>query len=181
MENLTFQGEAMNASLEGMLIVEQFLHDNYQFRRNMLNGKVEFLRCAGSNQQAELECATKTGEDQKPQYRPLTQQALNSIILHAKREDICEGKNPRQDIQEYMEQKDMAQLVTACFRKPKDEETVKPLNCTQMLSLIQHEYPSLVINRSTRVYLGLAMKELGYDAVHYGNVPHYKAIPQKAA
>ena len=100
MENLTFQGEAMNASLEGMLIVEQFLHDNYQFRRNMLNGKVEFLRCAGSNQQAELECATKTGEDQKPQYRPLTQQALNSIILHAKREDICEGKNPKQDIQE---------------------------------------------------------------------------------
>ena len=146
MENLTFQGEAMNASLEGMLIVEQFLHDNYQFRRNMLNGKVEFLRCAGSNQQAELECATKTGEDQKPQYRPLTQQALNSIILHAK-----------------------------------DEETVKPLNCTQMLSLIQHEYPSLVINRSTRVYLGLAMKELGYDSVHYGNVPFYKAVPLKAA
>ena len=83
--------------------------------------------------------------------------------------------------QNYLEQKDMAQLVTACFRKPNDDEKVKPLNCTQMLSLMQRDYPSLVINRSARVYLGLAMKELGYDTVHYGNVPFYKAVPQKAA
>ena len=101
MEKLTIQGEAMNASLEGILIAEQFLHDNYQFRRNVLNGKVEFLRIAG-NKQEELECATKTGEGLEPQFRPLTQQALNSIILHAKHEDICEGKNPKQDIQEYI-------------------------------------------------------------------------------
>jgi predicted P-loop ATPase len=83
--------------------------------------------------------------------------------------------------QNYMEQKDMAQLVTACFRKPNDNETVKPLNCTQMLTLMQQEYPTLTISRSARVYLGLAMKELGYDVVHYGNVPFYKAVPQKVA
>ena len=83
--------------------------------------------------------------------------------------------------QNYMEQKDMAQLVTVCFRKPNDNETVKPLNCTQMLTLMQREYPTLTISRSARVYLGLAMKELGYDVVHYGNVPFYKAVPQKVA
>ena len=413
MENLTFQGEAMNASLEGMLIVEQFLHDNYLFRRNVLNGKVEFLRVA-VNKQAELECATKTGEGLEPQYRPLTQQALNSIILHAKREDICEGKNPKQDIQEYinseevpafdpikayldnlpqwdgqnhvaqlfsripgisseqlaflsiwfrstvahwlqmdtlhgnecvptligsqgcgkttflrrllplslrqyyldhlnlsnkfdkemaltnnllvnldeldavrpsqqaalkqllsknkvngrkiygdsqddrpryasftattnnphpltdatgsrryiclmipdgqfidndgeidygqlyaqvlyelreqkapywfnndevkriqelnqeyMEQKDMAEVITACFRKPKEGEVVKAINGTDMLKLIQKEYPSIPSNHSTKIHLGFAMKELGYEHSKTGNVVYYKAVPMK--
>ena len=36
-------GEAMNATLETTLAVEQFLNENYLFRRNMLNGKVEFV------------------------------------------------------------------------------------------------------------------------------------------
>ena len=81
----------------------------------------------------------------------------------------------------FQEQKDMALIVSACFRKPNEGEEVKPLNCTQMLSLMQNDFPSLAINRSTRIYLGLAMKELGYDSVHYGNVPFYKAVPLKAA
>ena len=36
-------GEALGASQEGVLAVEQFLHDNYLFRRNELSGRVEFL------------------------------------------------------------------------------------------------------------------------------------------
>ena len=35
-------GEAVDASLETTLAIEQFLNDNYLFRRNVLNGKVEF-------------------------------------------------------------------------------------------------------------------------------------------
>ena len=406
-KELLVKGEALNASMEGALVTEQFLQDHYLFRRNLLNGKVEFV--------------TKSAADDMPadgdqRWRPLTEAALNSIILRAKREDICEGGNPKGDIQllvqseevraydpigdylnhlpqwdghnyvadlfgrlpgisteqaaflatwlrstvahwlqmdmlhgnecvptligaqgcgkttflrrllpphlrqyymdhlnlsnkfdkemaltnnllvnldeleairpsqhaalkqtlskskvngrpiygasqedraryasfvattnnphpltdatgsrryicltipqgqyidnvgdinyeqlyaqvlhelrelntpywfnndevariqqlnqNYMEQKDMAQLVTVCFRKPNDNETVKPLNCTQMLTLMQREYPTLTISRSARVYLGLAMKELGYDVVHYGNVPFYKAVPQKVA
>ena len=41
-KNLTANGEAMNASLVKTLAAEQFLNDNYLFRRNVLNGKVEF-------------------------------------------------------------------------------------------------------------------------------------------
>ena len=87
-EKLCVNGEAMNASLEGMLEVEQFLSENYLFRRNILNGKTEF--------------ATK-GTDGQPQadYRPLTQEALNSIILRAKRLEIAEG-NPKTDIVEHI-------------------------------------------------------------------------------
>ena len=35
--------EAVQASNGGLLAAEQFLQDNYLFRRNVLNGKVEFV------------------------------------------------------------------------------------------------------------------------------------------
>ena len=82
------EGEALQASVVSALAAEQFLNSHYAFRRNMLNGKVEF--------------APKEEAEQEPMFRPLTQQALNSIILRAKREDICEGRNPKSDIVEYL-------------------------------------------------------------------------------
>ena len=94
-KELLIQGEAMNASTEGMLAVEQFLNDNYLFRRNVLNGKVEF--------------STKPPEGVKPMFRPLTQQALNSIVLKAKREEIGEKGSPKTDIQEYINSEDVCQ------------------------------------------------------------------------
>ena len=81
-------GGALNAPVFSALAAEQFLTENYCFRRNLLNGKVEF--------------ATKSADGQASAYRPLTQEALNSIILRAKREDICEGSNPKTDIVEFI-------------------------------------------------------------------------------
>ena len=81
-------GGALNAPVVSALATEQFLTENYCFRRNLLNGKVEF--------------ATKSADGQASAYRPLTQEALNSIILRAKREDICEGSNPKTDIVEFI-------------------------------------------------------------------------------
>jgi predicted P-loop ATPase len=81
-------GEAINAALVSVLAAEHFLNERYSFRRNVLSGKVEFT--------------TKSAKGQETAYRPLTQEALNSIILQAKREDICEGANPKADIVEYI-------------------------------------------------------------------------------
>ena len=81
-------GGALNAPVVSALAAEQFLTENYCFRRNLLNGKVEF--------------ATRQSDGQPSAYRPLTQEALNSIILRAKREDICEGSNPKTDIVEFI-------------------------------------------------------------------------------
>ena len=86
-KELLINGEAMNASLEGMLAVEEFLCANYLFRRNVLNGKIEFATLKDGNQTSD--------------YRTLTQEALNSIILRAKRQEIAEG-NPKTDIMEYI-------------------------------------------------------------------------------
>ena len=68
MQNTIVNGEAMTASQENVLVVEQFLTENYLFRRNILNGKVEFAKKA-------------EGDNAEPAYRPLTQEALNSIVL----------------------------------------------------------------------------------------------------
>ena len=101
-KELTIQGEALGASRETTLAIEQFLNDNYLFRRNVLNGKVEFLRPDGSKR-AELERLTKPAED----YRPLTQEALNSIIRRAKKEDICEKGSPKTEIVEFVHSEDV--------------------------------------------------------------------------
>ena len=81
----------------------------------------------------------------------------------------------------YMEQKDMAEIVTACFRKPEENETVKPLNSSQMLKLIQAKFPSLKSDHSTRIHLGQAMKELGYERTEWSHVAYYKVVPLLSA
>ena len=84
-KNLTIHGETLAASQEGTLAAEQFLQEHYFFRRNVLSGKVEFA------------VVPSKGE---PQYRVLTQEALNSIIIRAKREEICEKGSPKTEITE---------------------------------------------------------------------------------
>ena len=39
---MTTTGEALAASQEVTLVIEQFLNENYRFQLNVLNGKVEF-------------------------------------------------------------------------------------------------------------------------------------------
>ena len=81
----------------------------------------------------------------------------------------------------YMEQKDIAEIVSVCFRKPEEGEKVKALNSAQILQMIQSEYPSVKSNRSTQIHLGLAMKELGIDHLLYNNKRLYKIVPLKSA
>ena len=91
-------GGAMNASLETTLVIEQFLNDNYLFRRNVLNGKVEFTT---------KPAIESDGGPQTPVFRPLTQEALNSIIRRAKKEGICEKGSPKTEIVEFVHSEDV--------------------------------------------------------------------------
>ena len=92
-------GEAMNAALETTLAVELFLNENYAFRRNVLNGKVEFME----KPNGETECTTLSDEV----WRPLTQEALNSIIRRAKKEQVCEKGSPKTEIMEFVHSDDV--------------------------------------------------------------------------
>ena len=90
-EKLLIQGESLQKPVGKTLAAELFLNTRYHLRRNVLNGKLEF--------------APKTADE--PSFRPLTQLALNSIILQAKREAICGDENPKSDIVEYVNSEDV--------------------------------------------------------------------------
>ena len=51
-KNVLIKGEALQASVVSALAAEQFLNDNYLFRRNVLNGKVEFSVWPSDGQEA---------------------------------------------------------------------------------------------------------------------------------
>ena len=82
------------ASQEATLAIELFLNENYHFRRNTLNGKVEFQ-------------AKPNGEAECDVFRPLTKAALNSIVIRAKREQILEKGSPKTEITEYVESEEV--------------------------------------------------------------------------
>lgn len=83
--------------------------------------------------------------------------------------------------QEFMEQKDIAEIVEICFRKPMEGESAKVMSSSMLLEMIQKEYPSIEITHSNKIRLGRTMKSLGYESVDHSNVPFYKVVPVRAA
>ena len=95
--------------------------------------------------------------------------------------DIAEVTRIQQLNQEFMEQKDIAEIVEICFRKPKDGESAKTMSSSMLLEMIQKEYPSIEITHSNKIRVGRVMKSLGYESVDHSNVPFYKVVLVKAA
>ena len=83
--------------------------------------------------------------------------------------------------QNYLEQKDIAEMVEVCFRKPKEGEAAKMMNSKMLLKQIQKDYPSVEINHGNKVRIGKAMSSLGYESADRSNVPFYKVVPVKVA
>ena len=81
----------------------------------------------------------------------------------------------------YMQQKDIAEMVKACFRKPGDGEKVKSLSTTEMLEMIRDEYPNVSVTTKAKVELGRALVSLNYERKEHSHVAYYKAIPLRAA
>ena len=83
--------------------------------------------------------------------------------------------------QNYLAQKDIADIIGICFRKPEPGEQPQSMNCERRLQIITKEYPSVKATHGTKVYLGKAMRALGFESTDCGHVAHYKVIPLKAA
>jgi predicted P-loop ATPase len=123
----------------------------------------------------EGKCIDNTGD--------IDYQQLYAQVVH----EVCNQKAPywfnneqvariQQLNQNYMEEKDMAEIVAACFRLPKDGEDAKAMNSSQLLEMIRKEYPSVKKDHSTKVHVGLAMKELGYEHTTRAHVKYYKVV-----
>ena len=102
-KNMTKTGEALAAPQEATLAIELFLNENYRFRRNVLNGKVEYTNLPKETG------ATLSGASNEAEliYRPLTQAALNSIVIRAKREQVLEKGSPKTEITEYVQSEEV--------------------------------------------------------------------------
>ncbi|MBQ0019813.1 MAG: DUF3874 domain-containing protein [Bacteroidales bacterium] len=74
----------MTEMQEAIYQVEAFLSENYQFRRNLLSGKTEVAPWPGT------------------EWIPVTVEALNSIVRHAKKEGVGGDRSPKQNIEEYV-------------------------------------------------------------------------------
>ena len=81
----------------------------------------------------------------------------------------------------YMEQKDIAEMINICFRKPKEGESGKRMNSTDILKEIRKEYPAVPNTIGTKVNIGKAMKVLGFDYTECSHVKVYRVVPQKVA
>ena len=82
---------------------------------------------------------------------------------------------------QYMELKDLPEMVEVCFRHPKEGEQVKALTTTQILEIIRSEYPSVPMSHRSRIDLGHALKILNYERREHGHAACYLAVPLKAA
>ena len=127
-EKRNFKSSMMTGNQLAIYQVESFLEESYLFRRNVLNGKTEFIcikpvkeleeeepensevkensEIKEISEKKELE---KKEETQKKEENPeektwqiLTAEAFNSIVRRAKKLGIGEQKSPRQDIEEYI-------------------------------------------------------------------------------
>lgn len=112
---------------------------------------------------------------------------LYAQVLHELREDKApywfnnnEVARIQQLNHEYMEKKDLTELVEICFRKPKEGEKVKALSSTEMLKVIHSKYTSLEISHKNKLHLASVMKELGYESKEYHHTAQYFAIPLAA-
>jgi predicted P-loop ATPase len=76
--------------------------------------------------------------------------------------------------QEFMEQKDIVEIINLCFRKPEEGDAVQAMNSTELLRYMRSKYPSLPDNLSTRIRLGQAMSSLDFDSTCRGHVSYYK-------
>ena len=81
----------------------------------------------------------------------------------------------------YMEQKDIADVVENCIRKPKEGEQGVRMKSGEIVNLIRQQYPTIKDNHSTKIHLGYAMKELGFVGnSSHGNQTYYRVIPISA-
>ena len=95
-----FTGQTSEVCQEGTLAIELFLNENYRFRRNTLNGKVEFATLPKADQTAE---GLSSGFDEANlEFRPLTPAAQNSIVIRAKKEEVLEKGSPKTEISEWV-------------------------------------------------------------------------------
>ena len=102
--NFLMSSQVMTEMQEAVFQVEAFLDENYKFRRNELNGKLEAKELFKTSETLEPSetFSPLVGESEGVNWLPVTPQFINGIVRKAKKEGIGGDKTPRQNIEEYI-------------------------------------------------------------------------------
>ncbi|MGN0309543.1 MAG: hypothetical protein ACI4C3_02995 [Bacteroides sp.] len=176
--------QAMTQVQEALLEAESFLNENYQFRHNLLSGKTEFKR---------LPDATA--------WEVLTEMAVNSIILHAKREGIGGKRSPKNNIEELLHSNQVplfdpireyldalpewdgknhvAQLFGRLPGVTSEQLSWLStwLSSNEVLSGAKLQFPQLRCDQGIKVRLGKTLRYIGCESKHSKKGMLYRLIP----
>lgn len=67
------------------------------------------------------------------------------------------------------------------FRQPNEGEVIKTMNCDQIISIMQKDYPTLQNTMGNKVKLGRAITALGFKHKEHSHAAYYEVVPLKAA
>lgn len=76
---------------------------------------------------------------------------------------------------------DVEVMLDACFRKPDDDEYVKPLTLREISDTMQSQYPNLVVDQGLKVKLGQILTKRGYVRHEHRLCNVYEVMPLTAA
>ena len=75
---------------------------------------------------------------------------------------------------------DLERMVQDCLRRPAEDEVCKPMTTSEIMERVRADYPALPASHSTKIQLGFALKELGFQCKRDNEGMLYFALPKTA-
>ena len=121
-------------------------------------------------------------------YSPIDYEQLYAQVV----EEVCERgmrywfeadeiRQIQTDNSPYQYMMEIDDIVKACFRKPKVNETARDFSMNEIIELITMHYPTVKCNTSMKVRIGCAMHKHGFEQHRHNKGTSYVLIPKVAA
>lgn len=81
----------------------------------------------------------------------------------------------------YMSKMELPDMLSYCFRKPEQDEQTMPISSEAILEILGNKFPTMQLSSATKISLGFALSELGYERMRNRNGNLYYAVPLNAA
>ena len=150
-------------------LIECYLQENYEFRHNVLSGMVEFRQISD--------------DDQTDVWMVVTAKVMYEIVVsqtpywftNAEEERIQQMNQP------YMKEESLENMLSFFYKVPLGEEKGEWLTLGQVIESMQGTYPKLKNDQSTRIKVGLALRQMGCVAKETNRGIKYQLIELEAA
>ena len=77
----------------------------------------------------------------------------------------------------YQNSLDLHTMIQSCYRLPREDEYTEPITTDDILKCLSRAYQSIVINQPTRIKVGIAMHDLGFERKTGHDNNAYYAVP----